>query len=757
MDEMRSAADAVTMLGLSAKHPLVYLARVLQQTCEQVEDCTDRDVLVSVTLSRAGMPSGLLLFASGYLDPRVSIPPSAQAVAQMAVGLDSLVSALRHLNLERKERAAAPTTPSESAADGMANEDGDDEPLDGGSEGAGNDGNDCDEMELLARSAGGSALPADTPLGGSCGGTPLPSSPPASAPAGATPAATSPRRRPFGLPPRPDPSPVRLPRGSPPLPSQSLDAAPQRSPPPRSKSPDGRRSGRASAARTAGDAVSYVLPTTFTVPGLSAPPPRIQMTSGRRPVKVPTNASNDMVLEIPRSVVEDTVKELTVPGRDDSLRLRLLEFQALYKFIVDTLVRRACPDALAREKINHPFIDVTPDAVRGKTVVFTMTSGKRMSLNSPTFMNTRAMTTGNTLAVILLMKHLGDPFFLWVLAMFAGGAMAPPDVLGTMQGGAGRGKKQRGGSADGVRRSASPRPGTDKRPRLAHLSGEGSSTAPAKETPTNSSADAAERLKAGLLLIDGEVVASAELHPEFDVFHSRPAPSSVLTVFLRDVAVNAGAAVYPFGQDEHLCLEKGSPSSSPVLLSAIGRSYRLAWPIADVRYVPRSLVRSRCVGYPRMRRLCMVPSRLASAAVTFVHVLTMDVGPVLLLYRPRVRLFDRPPVEADAVLLATACIWRAASPSVPEGMSSAEVAQQLRNFQAHMPAVEVFAVLCEGEQAAAYYPFTTAFYESVAYQKYRKHHFSDYILPRKMGDIPGAAGKEPQRSVVLWDSRFVAE
>lgn len=147
----------------------------------------------------------------------------------------------------------------------------------------------------------------------------------------------------------------------------------------------------------------------------------------------------------------------------------------------------------------------------------------------------------------------------------------------------------------------------------------------------------------------------------------------------------------------------------------------------------------------------------SAAAVSFMQRLTMQLGSASLQYRPRVRLFDRPPAEADAVLLATACIWRDAIPSVPEELSPAEAAQQLRDFQSHMPAVEVFAVLCEGEHAASYYPFTAAFYESVAYQKYRKHHFSDYILPRKMGDIRGAAGKDPQRAVVLWDSRFVNE
>lgn len=105
--------------------------------------------------------------------------------------------------------------------------------------------------------------------------------------------------------------------------------------------------------------------------------------------------------------------------------------------------------------------------------------------------------------------------------------------------------------------------------------------------PVSDKADTLARLNARQLLINGEVVATAEVHPEFDLFHSQPAPSSVLTVFLRDVAVSAGASVYPFGQDEKLCLEKGNPSPVPVLLTAIGQSYRLAWPIADIRYVAR--------------------------------------------------------------------------------------------------------------------------------------------------------------------------
>lgn len=102
-------------------------------------------------------------------------------------------------------------------------------------------------------------------------------------------------------------------------------------------------------------------------------------------------------------------------------------------------------------------------------------------------------------------------------------------------------------------------------------------------------------------------------------------------------------------------------------------------------------------------------------------------------------------------------MWRAADPTVPEGLSDTAAAAQLSAFLLHMPAVEVFGVVCEVGRATEFYPFTNAFYESLAYSKYRKRHFSDdLILPRTMGDLAGADGGDPRRNTVLWDSRYIS-
>lgn len=107
------------------------------------------------------------------------------------------------------------------------------------------------------------------------------------------------------------------------------------------------------------------------------------------------------------------------------------------------------------------------------------------------------------------------------------------------------------------------------------------------------------------------------------------------------------------------------------------------------------------------------------------------------------------------MVLGTACIWRAASPSTQEGVNGAAAASQLDAVLAHKPAMEVFSVLYVPERTATYYPFTNAFYDSDAYKKYRKHHFSDLMLHRTMADVGRNSVQAPERSAVLWDSRFV--
>lgn len=313
-----------------------------------------------------------------------------------------------------------------------------------------------------------------------------------------------------------------------------------------------------------------------------------------------------MLEEISRVHVEDTVKELLAPGRGDALHHRLNEFTALHKFVVDTLVRRTCVDPILRDKVNHLFVDITPDAVRGKTMTFTMTSGKLVNVSSLKFSNSRNITVPTTLGVILLMKHLNDPFIYWLMGNFSGGALAPPEAApGTLSK---TSKQSIIVSPDASVVGAQHPPASGKRPKLFSSSEDasvsGSRGGPHARTgavpnsqgvsgppvPQNSAArssisETVLQWRACFLSANGAVVAHAHVHPEFVHFHSRRAPPTVVTVFLREVPVRRSDTPYPLGQDEHLCLEKGNPSSSPVPLSSINHSYRLAWRVCDIGYV----------------------------------------------------------------------------------------------------------------------------------------------------------------------------
>jgi len=44
-------------------------------------------------------------------------------------------------------------------------------------------------------------------------------------------------------------------------------------------------------------------------------------------------------------------------------------------------------------------------------------------------------------------------------------------------------------------------------------------------------------------------------------------------------------AIYPFGQNQRLCTEKGYPSPKPVPLSAIQAGNRVAWPVGSIGHV----------------------------------------------------------------------------------------------------------------------------------------------------------------------------
>jgi len=123
-------------------------------------------------------------------------------------------------------------------------------------------------------------------------------------------------------------------------------------------------------------------------------------------------------------MVKDTRAERHHPHREEFFRNRLLEFVALYKFVVDTLVRKKTQDVRARAKVDHTYLQLTPEAARGATVTFNV-RGKATPFISPAFKKSSIMLNDEYLAVILLMKFQRNRFFMWLLGLFAGGAMAP--------------------------------------------------------------------------------------------------------------------------------------------------------------------------------------------------------------------------------------------------------------------------------------------------------------------------------------------
>jgi len=124
-----------------------------------------------------------------------------------------------------------------------------------------------------------------------------------------------------------------------------------------------------------------------------------------------------------------------------------------------------------------------------------------------------------------------------------------------------------------------------------------------------------------------------------------------------------------------------------------------------------------------------------------------------------VQLFDRPHAEDGAEMLGTACVWHTAAPSLSTAPAHNSEAVQLAAIKEHMPAVEIFAVVCTDEQAAKDYPFTSAFYESAAYKHFRKQHFEgDLILPTSMAETQASTNLESATHLrVLWDARFTKQ
>lgn len=341
-----------------------------------------------------------------------------------------------------------------------------------------------------------------------------------------------------------------------------------------------------------------------------------------------------------------TLAELGKANKAASVRANFDDFSDLYKCVVDVVVKRTRPEESWKAKVNHSFKQLTPEAVRNMEVTLVMPGGRVLVEDGPQFLNMSKRSITGTLAVILAMKNLRDPFFVWVLFMFSEGARAPAEGAGGAPAGnaGGIGKKRArpsvetdggGGGAAGaavdpvrpgaggsgkraasqgaattdatagraaaaaVELSATPRlPAVTTAGGAAAVLAQGSATA---QLPGGSTAGASalgpgageryacdmivSQLGARDLLQDGRVVATAELHPEFTDYHSAPIPVSLVAGFLRSVAAGCHGVKYAFGQDPAFCLEKGYPSDCPVPLSAIGRSYKLLWPVASIGFV----------------------------------------------------------------------------------------------------------------------------------------------------------------------------
>jgi len=622
MDPLPSCTVAASLLGFSSEHPFVYLGRILQETRLKVQESTDGEVLLGLTMTRVGGSGGLLLFGSGFVDGGGQPAPSPHMDNLVSVGVDSLCDALRQVDAARRASPAPPSPlppPSHPmpSTGGRAVDETGDTPLSGLDDAPPSDGN---PSELLAASVLGSEeetlgvgrTAPIPPIGGS-----LATGTGASDVAGAH----------LSLSVHADGSSVLQGRaegaaagrgdgGS----SFAVDGAAQQraavegaaGPPafvPVSGGAGGVEGavargalvgGASPAPDTSGSELAvalqpYNLPTDFKLPGLISTPNRISLPSGRGRTRVFPPTPQGRTVTVPDALAYETIKELMPRPGDKSLRFPLLAFIGLYKFVVDTLVKRTILDSKKREEVDHSYLQLTPEATRGALVKFMNYKGQRVETLSPVFANQADTKVNPAMAVILLMKHDRDPFFLWLMGMFVRGARAPCDaifgasVAPATVGARRRGRKRdrndiEGGNAVGVLTRVGDTGiggggGADAGRGAAALAGVSAAASAVGLF------DMVALLRVQHLLCDGRVVADAELHPEWEMFHGSETPFGVVGGFLRSVAESCGDVTYPFGQDSSLCLERGNPSDNPVALGAIDVAYRMAWPVGCIGYV----------------------------------------------------------------------------------------------------------------------------------------------------------------------------
>lgn len=248
----------------------------------------------------------MLLFASVYVDGGPPVDISEQNENQMAAGVDIMVSALRDLAAERRSS--------------QANLQASDDPPLPPSELEQRRGADMKDDAVAARDPGGDDMAVDDEVGegvgsgvalardnnGSVPKWPL-ISPQASAGTASNDGvaqrcstATSPATDRRSL-----PTDYRR-TSSPETPTSSFNS-PRSSPPP--PPPD----------------VGYFLDKNFRMPGLTVPPDRILLATGRGASRRKPPPVDKEPVQIPASIVEETIVELSAVDRGDSLRKRLVE------------------------------------------------------------------------------------------------------------------------------------------------------------------------------------------------------------------------------------------------------------------------------------------------------------------------------------------------------------------------------------------------------------------------------------------------
>lgn len=575
MDVLPSPSAAAGLLGCSSSHAFVYLAHILQETCMRMEECTNGVAQLAVTLGCSGKRDGVLLYATGYLDGGPPVELSEQIENQMAVGVDIIVSALQDLAQDRQASAGYADRESDLNEEnqGMEAEDG-----------AG-----VDVVDEAADTVVGAGMDVSNVGGAGEGDGRAP----------ALPAVVDGNES--GLP-RAPPSPAHdttfggghtlrssaaatMTVSGSPLGRGSISARP--SPSPRSSPPPS----AASPPVVAG----YLLDKSFRVPGLIVPPDRIQLPTGRGASRREPPVVTKEPITIPDAVIEEIIAEVSAVNRGESLRKKLVRFCALYKYVVDTLVERNNVDDWKQGKADHRYPQLTPEALRGVTVTMKW-EGKVECLSSPMLANSHDMKVPETLAIIGVMKLQKNSFFLWLLGLFARGALSPPDGKPPAGFSGRNGARKRRRSAlpkSAVQESgvsgAGPGRSVGGRAETAAASTEADSRRAERETSRGGRASRAQAVVdvfgARSALHDGKIVATVELHPEWSSFHGAPTPLSVVPCFLRQVADGCDSVAYPFGQNPALCLEKGNPAAQPVPLRSVGTSYKIVWPIESVGYV----------------------------------------------------------------------------------------------------------------------------------------------------------------------------